>query len=69
MPEATPAARVEAHRLPTAVLALALVGWLIYHFRVKGGGLELNSLNTTLLLLCLAFHGSVRSFSKRCPPP
>ena len=67
MPEATPAARVEAHRLPTAVLALALVGWLIYHFRVKGGGLELNSLNTTLLLLCLAFHGSVRSFSKALP--
>ena len=67
MPEATPAARVEAHRLPTAVLALALVGWLTYHFRVKGGGLELNSLNTTLLLLCLAFHGSVRSFSKALP--
>ncbi len=66
-PEATPAARLESHRLPTLILALGLVGWLAYHFGVKGGGLELNSLNTTLLLLCLVFHGSVRSFSKALP--
>ena len=35
------------------VLAAALAGWLAYHFGVAGGGLELNSLNTILLLLCL----------------
>lgn len=66
-PAATPAARLESRRLPTAVLALGLAGWLAYHVAVKGGGLELNSLNTTLLLLCLVFHGSVRSFSRALP--
>ena len=66
-PAATPAARLESHRLPAVVLALGLAGWLAYHAAVKGGGLDLNSLNTTLLLLCLVFHGSVRSFSRALP--
>lgn len=59
--------RLESNRLPTTVLALALVGWLVYHVTVKGGGLQLNSLNTTLLLLCLVLHRSVRGFSKALP--
>ncbi len=57
-------ARLEAHPLPVAVLGLALLGWLVYHFGIKGGGLELNAHNTILLLLCLVFHGNVRSFTK-----
>jgi short-chain fatty acids transporter len=55
--------RLEGQRLPTLVLCVALSGWLVYHFGFKGGSLELNSLNTTLLLGCLAFHRTVRGFS------
>jgi short-chain fatty acids transporter len=56
--------QIEGHSFPTLVLAAALVGWLVYHFGVTGGGLELNSLNTVLLLLCLVFHRNVRNFSR-----
>jgi short-chain fatty acids transporter len=44
-----------------------LAGWLWYHFGVQGAGLELNALNTTLLLLCLGFHRTVYRFSKALP--
>lgn len=56
--------RIEGHSLPTVVLGVALAGWLAYHFGVKGAGLELNSLNTILLLMCLVFHRNVRNFSQ-----
>lgn len=56
--------RIEGHSLPALVLCAALVGWLYYHFGVKDSGLELNSLNTILLLLCLVFHRNVRSFAR-----
>lgn len=59
--------RVERNPLPTVILATALVAWLAYHFGHKNGGLELNSLNTILLLLCLATHRNVRDFSKALP--
>jgi short-chain fatty acids transporter len=59
--------RVEANPLPTVVLGAVLAGWLVYHFGVAKGGLELNSLNTTLLLLCLVFHRNVRNFSRTLP--
>ena len=59
--------RIESNPLPTAVLAAVLVGWLVYHFAVMSGGLELNSLNTMLLLLCLVFHRNVRNFSRTLP--
>lgn len=59
--------RIESHPLPTAVLAAVLGGWLVYHFAVMSGGLELNSLNTMLLLLCLVFHRNVRNFSRTLP--
>jgi short-chain fatty acids transporter len=55
--------RLEGHSLPTAILSVMLAAWLGYHFGVKGGGLDLNSLNTTLLLLCLVFHRNVANFS------
>jgi len=74
-PKATPSSsasgtfseRLEDNPGPTALLALALAGWLYYHFFVKGLGLELNALNTTLLFLCLVFHRSIRKFSKVLP--
>ena len=59
--------RLEMSRLPTFALMAGLVGWLIYHVQVKGGGLQLNSLNTTLLLLCLVFHKNVHSFARALP--
>jgi short-chain fatty acids transporter len=59
--------RLEASPVPTALLALALAGWLYYHFAVKGLGLQLNALNTTLLFLCLVFHRTIWNFSKALP--
>ena len=59
--------RLEAHPAPTALLALALAGWLYFHFFVKGAGLQLNALNTTLLFFCLVFHRTIRNFSKVLP--
>jgi short-chain fatty acids transporter len=59
--------RVERSPLPIMTLALALAGWLVYHFAFADGGLDLNSLNTSLLLLCLVLHGNVRDFSRTLP--
>jgi len=59
--------RIEGNPFPTTVLAAVLAGWLVYHFGVANGGLELNSLNTVLLLLCLVFHRNVRDFSRTLP--
>ncbi|HEX9893554.1 MAG TPA: TIGR00366 family protein [Gemmatimonadales bacterium] len=56
--------RIEGHSVPALLLGAALAGWIFYHFAVKGGGLELNSLNTVLLLFCLVLHRNVRNFSK-----
>ncbi|HXW06947.1 MAG TPA: TIGR00366 family protein [Vicinamibacterales bacterium] len=64
---ATFSERLESHPLPTALLSAVLAGWLVYHFAVANGGLELNSLNTALLLLCLLCHRSVRNFSRTLP--
>jgi short-chain fatty acids transporter len=59
--------RLEDHPAPAGLLIAALACWLWYHFGVKGSGLELNALNTTLLLLCLAFHRTVYRFSRALP--
>jgi short-chain fatty acids transporter len=56
--------RIEGHSLPTILLGFALAGWIVYHFGVKQAGLDLNSLNTILLLMCLVFHRNVRNFSR-----
>jgi short-chain fatty acids transporter len=63
-PEVTLSERIEGHPGPMVLLCLALGGWVVYHFAVKGGGLELNSLNAILLLLCLVLHRNVKNFSK-----
>jgi short-chain fatty acids transporter len=55
--------RLERHRFPMLALAAALAGWLIYHFLVNGNSLDINSLNTTLLLATLLFHGNFKAFS------
>jgi short-chain fatty acids transporter len=56
--------RMERNHLLPIVLCAALAGWLYYHFAVKGLGLDLNSLNTILLLLCFLLHRNIQSFSK-----
>jgi short-chain fatty acids transporter len=56
--------RLERNQLPTLVLSLALGFWLYSHFAVKGLGLDLNALNTIMLLSCLLVHRNVRNFSE-----
>ncbi len=66
-PEGTFSERLENRRAPALLLMAALAAWLWVHFVVKGAGLELNALNTTLLFLCLAFHRTVYRFTKALP--
>jgi short-chain fatty acids transporter len=58
------ARRLEASAIAPAVLTAALGAWLYYHFAVKGGSLDLNSLNTSFFLLCFLLHGSVRGLTR-----
>jgi short-chain fatty acids transporter len=55
--------KIEGHSAPILVLCLALAGWLYYHFAVKGAGLDLNALNTSMLLVCLLLHRNGKNFS------
>ena len=66
-PSGTFSERLENNTGPTLLLIVALGGWLCYHFFVRGAGLELNALNTTLLFLCLAFHRTIYRFSLALP--
>ncbi len=56
--------RVERSGFWAMVLCAMLCGWLYFHFMEKGMSLDINSLNTTLLLACLFFHGSVFAFAR-----
>lgn len=55
---------LERHALMSIILSAALAVWLYYHFQVKHASLDLNSLNTVLLLLCLLLHRSPRNLSR-----
>lgn len=55
--------RLERKPHCTYVLCAALLVWLWYHFGVKRLSLDINSLNTTLLLLTFLLHRNFRSFS------
>jgi short-chain fatty acids transporter len=55
--------RVERSSIPLLFLCGALAVWLYYHFVAKGAGLELNSLNTILLMLALVVHRTVKNFT------
>ena len=58
------AAWVERSWLVPATLAVCLVLWLYHHFVTKGHSLDLNAMNTALLLIALLLHRNVVSFSK-----
>jgi len=67
--ETPPGARTFAQRLeynPIVIvpLALALAGWIYHHFFVRNLSLDINSVNTIVLLLGLVLHGNVHNFTK-----
>lgn len=45
-------------------LAVMLAGWLYQHFFVKGLSLDINSVNTIVLLLGVILHGTVSRFTR-----
>jgi len=53
---------MEISRVVPLVLSFLLAGWLYDHFAVKGLSLDINSLNTALLLLALLLHRTVKRF-------
>ncbi len=55
--------RIERSSVLLLVLCAALAAWVYYHFAVKGLGLDLNSLNTVLLILALLVHRTVKNFT------
>ena len=61
--ELTYSERLEHHSFFTVVLCLALAGWLYLHFAVKALSLDINALNTTLLLACFLLHRNARRFT------
>ena len=56
------AQRLERSVVVPLSLASLLACWLYYHFVVKHLSLDINSLNTTLLMLTLLLHRTVRRF-------
>ena len=57
------AQRLERSPLVPLALAIMLAGWLYEHFVVKRLSHDINSLNTTLLVLALLLHRTVRRFA------
>ncbi len=57
------AQRLERSPLVPLALAIMLAGWLYEHFAVKHLSHDINSLNTTLLVLALVLHRTVRRFA------
>jgi short-chain fatty acids transporter len=63
-PALTPSEQLERKPYLTLVLCAVLGAWLWYHFRLKRLSLDINSLNTTLLLASFLFHRNFKSFSR-----
>jgi short-chain fatty acids transporter len=55
--------RLERHPVTMLALAAVLSAWLVYHFVVSRRSLDINSLNTALLLLTLLLHGNFKAFT------
>jgi short-chain fatty acids transporter len=56
--------RLERNSLVLSVLWVALAGWLYNHFVIKGLSLDINALNTILLLMCLLLHRNIHRFTE-----
>lgn len=56
--------RLERHSFFTLVLCAFFAAWLYYHFLVRGLGLDINSLNTALILLCFLLHRNIHRFTR-----
>jgi short-chain fatty acids transporter len=57
------AAWIERSPLVPSVIALALITWLHHHFVTKGLGLDLNAMNTMLLLIAFVLNRNVGAFT------
>jgi short-chain fatty acids transporter len=57
------AQRAERSRVVPMSIAALMATWLYYHFVVKGLSLDINSLNTTLLMLGLLMHRTLKRFA------
>lgn len=64
MPDGGIAQWMENTRLVMLPLALMLVGWLYQHFYVRQLSLDINSVNTIVLLLGVVLHGTVARFTR-----
>jgi short-chain fatty acids transporter len=62
-PGASFSQRLEQRSFFALVLCAAFAAWLGWHFVEKGRGLDINALNTVLLLLTFLLHRSVRRFT------
>ena len=56
--------RLEYNPVVIVPLALALAGWIYHHFFVRNLSLDINSVNTIVLLLGLVLHGNIHNFTK-----
>jgi short-chain fatty acids transporter len=56
--------RLERSRLTMVPLSVMLAGWLYQHFFVRNLSLDINSVNTIVLLLGVVLHGNVFQFTK-----
>lgn len=56
--------RLEAKPYAALILVAALLVWLWYHFAHRSAGLNINSMNVTLLLLTFLLHGNIRAVTK-----
>jgi short-chain fatty acids transporter len=54
---------LEQTPLVMAPLALMLAGWIYHHFAVRQLSLDINSVNTIVLLLGVVLHGNVARFT------
>jgi short-chain fatty acids transporter len=61
---ASPAQRLERSAWVMPVLAVLLAAWLGYHFIVKQASLDINSVNTIVLLLGVVLHRTVGRFTQ-----
>ena len=58
------AQRLEYNPIVIVPLALALAAWIYHHFFVRNLSLDINSVNTIVLLLGVVLHGNIHNFTK-----